>query len=55
MEISRTLQAILRDTPGIQHIFVTDKEGVPIVGVSESSGFFFFLAKIFLFLIDSYL
>uniref|UniRef100_F1LH55 Mitogen-activated protein kinase scaffold protein 1 n=1 Tax=Ascaris suum TaxID=6253 RepID=F1LH55_ASCSU len=38
MEISRTLQAILRDTPGIQHIFVTDKEGVPIVGVSESSG-----------------
>uniref|UniRef100_A0A914ZU57 Roadblock/LAMTOR2 domain-containing protein n=1 Tax=Parascaris univalens TaxID=6257 RepID=A0A914ZU57_PARUN len=38
MEISRTLQAVLRDTPGIQYIFVTDKEGVPIVGVSESSG-----------------
>ncbi|VDK60217.1 unnamed protein product [Anisakis simplex] len=38
MEITRSLRAILRDTPGIQYIFVTDKEGVPIVGVSESSG-----------------
>ncbi|MCP9264580.1 hypothetical protein DINM_022692 [Dirofilaria immitis] len=36
MEITKSLQKLLLRTKGVQHIFVTDKEGVPIIGVNES-------------------
>ncbi|EFO26156.1 hypothetical protein LOAG_02329 [Loa loa] len=36
MEITKSLQKLLLNTQGVQHIFVTDKEGIPIIGVNES-------------------
>uniref|UniRef100_A0A0R3RYT5 Roadblock/LC7 domain-containing protein n=1 Tax=Elaeophora elaphi TaxID=1147741 RepID=A0A0R3RYT5_9BILA len=36
MEITKSLQKLLLNTQGVQHIFITDKEGVPIIGVNES-------------------
>lgn len=38
MEITKSLQNLLLGTRGIQHIFITDKEGIPIIGVNESGG-----------------
>ncbi|VDM99182.1 unnamed protein product [Thelazia callipaeda] len=36
MEISKSLQKLLANTRGVQHIFITDKDGIPIVGVNGS-------------------
>lgn len=38
MEITKSLQKLLLNTQGVQHIFITDKEGIPIIGVNESGG-----------------
>ncbi|VDO38436.1 Uncharacterized protein BM_BM10547 [Brugia malayi] len=35
MEITKSLQKLLLSTQGVQHIFITDKEGIPIIGVNE--------------------
>ncbi|CAG9540927.1 unnamed protein product [Cercopithifilaria johnstoni] len=36
MEITKSLRKLVLSTEGVQHIFITDKEGVPIIGVNES-------------------
>ncbi|VBB30567.1 unnamed protein product [Acanthocheilonema viteae] len=36
MEITKSLRKLLLSTQGVQHIFITDKEGIPIIGVNES-------------------
>lgn len=38
MEITKSLQRIVSGTRGIQHIIVTDKDGVPVIGINESGG-----------------
>ncbi|MFH4982745.1 hypothetical protein AB6A40_009454 [Gnathostoma spinigerum] len=38
MDITKSLSKLVKENSGVQHIFITDKDGIPIVSANESPG-----------------